>query len=131
MTLVILNACYGFRGSGRPLGSFKFYSTFMTGVQKIVPYYTPSPLPKTLIEGFDAQKLDTESNYQGFLFGSEYRGSRWFYYPLALSVKLPISVLLLGAAAIFSLIRPRRVWAGDMGDEVCLVGGESSFISPV
>jgi hypothetical protein len=126
VTLLILNAAYGFRGSGRPLGSMKFYSSFMLGVQRALPYYTPSPLPRTLIEGFDAQKLDTESNYQGFLFGSEYRGSRWFYYPLALSVKLPVAMILLGAAAAFSIIRPGRKWARDVGDEVCLL--EAIFV---
>ena len=44
----------------------------------------------------------------GYLFGKTYRGGRWYFFPVAIAVKTPISLLLLAAiGAIRALIRPR------------------------
>lgn len=106
-TLFLLNAVYGFHGTGRPIGSFTFGSVFMKQIQQSVPASFPSPLPRLLLEGFDAQKWDTQGGYQGFLFGEIYRGAKWYYFPAALLCKLPISMLLLAAAAVASKVAPR------------------------
>jgi hypothetical protein len=101
-TLVLINAEYGFRGTGAALGSIPFASNFMQRVQHALPAGLPSPLPKLYIQGFDAQKSDTEGGYQGFLFGQIYKGSKWYFFPAALLCKLPIAMLLLLAAAVAS-----------------------------
>ena len=106
-TLVLLNAVYGFGGAGRPIGDFNFDSSLMRHVQQSLPKGFPSPLPKLLVTGFDAQKSDSEAGYQGFLFGEIYRGAKWYFFPAALLCKLPIAMLLLCAAAVASKLAPR------------------------
>jgi hypothetical protein len=98
-TLFLLNAVYGFDGTGRAIGSFTFDSDFMRNIQEKIPAAFPSPLPRTLLLGFDAQKRDTQGGYEAFLFGDIYRGARWYYFPAALLCKLPVAMLLLTAAA--------------------------------
>ena len=105
--LVLLNAVYGFRGTGRPIGSFQFDSDFMQRVQGSISAGVPTPLPHLYVEGFDAQKADTQGGYQGFLFGEIYRGAKWYFFPAALLCKLPIAMLLLLAAAVASKLAPR------------------------
>jgi hypothetical protein len=104
VTLLLLNAVYGFRGTARAMGSFEFSSQFMQHVQQHLPSWFPSPVPQLLINGFDAQKTDTEGGYQGFLFGQTYTGSHWYYYPLALLCKMPVALWALVAAALLSLV---------------------------
>jgi hypothetical protein len=105
--LVLLNAVYGFRESGRPIGAFSFDSNLMQRVQRLLPASFPTPLPRLLVDGFDAQKTDTQNGYQGFLFGEVYQGAKWYYFPAALLCKLPIAMLLLLAAAVASKLGPR------------------------
>jgi 4-amino-4-deoxy-L-arabinose transferase-like glycosyltransferase len=106
-TLVGLNAVYGFRGTGRPLGSFTFDSDFLQRLRQELPASLPSPIPRTLLLGIDAQKRDSQPGYEAFLFGEVYQGSRWYYFPAALLCKLPISMLLLLAAAVASKLGSR------------------------
>lgn len=107
-TLLIVNALYGFHSTGAHFSSFKFDSTFMQSIQRHLPAGFPSPLPRLILLGMDAQKLDTQGGYPAFLFGEVYWGSRWYYYPAALCCKLPVSMLLLAAAALASLLVRRR-----------------------
>jgi hypothetical protein len=106
-TLLLLNAIYGFRGTGRPLRSFAFDSDFMQRLQRDLPATFPSPLPRSLLLGIDAQKRDSQPGYEAFLFGEVYQGSRWYYFPAALLCKLPIAMLLLLAAAVASKLGSR------------------------
>jgi 4-amino-4-deoxy-L-arabinose transferase-like glycosyltransferase len=107
-SLLIINALYGFSGTFGGLGSLKFQSAFMQTIQHRLPAGFPSPVPRLILEGFDAQKFDTELGYQGFLFGEIYSKSRWYYYPVALACKLPVSMMLLLAAAAVSTIVRRK-----------------------
>jgi hypothetical protein len=103
-TLVVLNGLYGFRGTGRAIGSYSFDSDFMQGIQHKLPGAFPSPVPTLILEGFDAQKRDTQDGYPAFLFGDIYKGTRWYYYPAALLCKMPLAMLLLLAAAVASAL---------------------------
>jgi len=117
-TLLLLNALYGFSGTGQALGAFHFTSDLMTHLQQRLPAHLPVLLPRLLVAGLDAQKTDTQSGYQGFLFGQMYTGTHWYYYPAALLCKLPVSVLMLGAAAAISLLwGPGRLWRQDRRTE--------------
>jgi hypothetical protein len=113
MTLLILNALYGFAGTGQPFGSFHFYSDSMQNLQRHLPHNFPSPLPRLLVQGMDAQKYDTQSRYSGFLFGQKYPSTIWYFYPVALLCKLPVSMLLLGAAALMSMLTRRGRLASE------------------
>jgi hypothetical protein len=86
----------------------------MTHLQQRLPAHLPVLLPRLLVAGLDAQKTDTQSGYQGFVFGQMYTGTHWYYYPAALLCKLPVSVLMLGLAAAISLLwGPGRLWRQD------------------
>lgn len=123
-TLLLLNAVYGFAGTFQGLGSFHFYSELLLAVQRRLPAHLPLLLPRLWIVGFDAQKSDTQMGYQGFLFGHLYAGSRWYYYPLALLCKLPVSVMILGLAALVSLCAgPGRFWKSDRRAERSMLEG--------
>jgi 4-amino-4-deoxy-L-arabinose transferase-like glycosyltransferase len=102
-TLFLLNAAYGFRGTGKAMGSFDFESQFMGHVQQKLPAWVPSLLPRTYLLGFDAQKRDSEVGYEGFIFGKIYRGTRWYFFPAALLCKTPLGVLALVVLALISL----------------------------
>jgi 4-amino-4-deoxy-L-arabinose transferase-like glycosyltransferase len=106
-TLILLNAVYGFRGTGKALASYNFDSDLMIRIRQMLPAKTPVPLPRLFVEGFDAQKSDSQSGYQGFLFGEIYWGAKWYFFPAALLCKLPIAMLLLLAAAVASKLAPR------------------------
>lgn len=122
--LLLLNVLYGFHGSGQTFGSFDFSSNFMRHLQQMLPARFPSPLPRIILLGFDAQKLDTEGGYPAFLFGEIYIGSRWYYYPQALLCKLPVAMLLLAAAALASAPTRRRAVADSAtGEWSALLGG--------
>jgi hypothetical protein len=101
-TLLLLNAVYGFRGTACPLASFSFDSDFMQHLRQKLPANFPSPIPRSILLGIDAQKFDTQDGYEAFLFGEIYQGSRWYYFPAALVCKLPVAMLLLLAAAVAS-----------------------------
>jgi hypothetical protein len=122
--LLLLNAIYGFHGTGRPIGSFHFYSDSMQNLQAHLPVRTPSPLPAFLLQGLDAQKYDTQSRYSGFLFGEIYPSTKWYFYPAALLCKLPVSMLLLAACAGVSLLmRGGRKWAQPVAETSMLAAG--------
>jgi len=123
--VLVLNALYGFAGTGQALGHFQFASAMMTHLQSRLPARLPVLMPRLLVLGLDAQKSDTQSGYQGFLFGQMYSGVQWYYYPAALLCKLPVSVLVLGVAAAISLLRgPGRLWTqGRRAERAMLEAG--------
>jgi hypothetical protein len=110
-TLVVINAVYGFRGTFLPLSSFQFESQFMKHVQEKAGAM-PSPVPRTLLIGFDAQKRDSGVGYQGFLFGEVYRGARWYFFPAALLCKSPLGLIALVLVAAGSVFR-RQLRGGE------------------
>jgi hypothetical protein len=131
-TVLVLNVLYGFAGTGQGLGAFHFSSNLMNRVQRRLPAHLPVLLPRLWVEGLDAQKTDTEGGYQGFLFGQMYSGNRWYYYPAALACKLPVSVLVLGAATLFSLLLgPARLWRGGRRDERAMLEAGLVFAAGV
>jgi hypothetical protein len=103
MTVILINASYGFVDSFRPLGSFQFEPTFMQTIQQTLPAGFRVPMPGVLVEGFDAQKYDTSRGYPAYLFGDIYNGVRWYYYPAALLCKTPLGMLALMLAAVATL----------------------------
>ena len=50
----------------------------------------------------------TEARENGYLLGENYRGGRWYFFPIAIAVKTPIPLLLLAiVGAVRAVIRPR------------------------
>jgi hypothetical protein len=99
LSLALLNAGYGFRGIGRPMGSFAFRCHALTrvvGGMRINRFHgswlehLPLPLPAAFITGLDKQKSDNDAELPAYLRGRWQRGGWWYYYLYCLAVKLPL-----------------------------------------
>lgn len=101
VSLLVLNAAYLFRGSGRPLGEYQFQSTSLQTLGAVLRGFgnLPVPLPRDYLEGLDAQRSIMEGAHPVFLDGEWNVTGFSDYYPRTLLYKLPHvtqAVVLLG-----------------------------------
>jgi hypothetical protein len=108
LTFVAMNSAYGFHRMGYPLGEMKFESHDMRSIAEHLPPSIPIPFSRDMMEGFDAQKWETDGKYMETLFNQSYFGRDWRYYPWMLLNKLTLGelVLLLLLAVSFFLKHP-------------------------
>lgn len=120
----VLNTGYLWQGTFTPLGDFPFQSATLTG--RPVPEdggqgepapvgnrfagtglaHVPVPFPWDYVVGLDVQKLDFERKKWSYLCGEHKLGGWWYYYLVALALKVPLGFWLIGLAAIgYSLRR--------------------------
>jgi cell division protein FtsW (lipid II flippase) len=71
------------------------------------------PFPRPYRDGMRIQFGFEDSKFDGFLFGRLYHGSRWYYLPAALLVKMPLGMLALWLAGVAAMLarRPLRAAA--------------------
>jgi hypothetical protein len=115
--LYILNLGYGFDGTFRSLGEYRFASAFLRGApplpggDNVSPSlgnrfsesllgYLPVPLPKDFVQGIDTQAVDFERGKQSYLRGEYSDRGWWYYYAYSMIVKEPLGVLLLLAMSV-------------------------------
>ncbi len=115
-SIVVLNAGYGFRGTGERLGNYAFVSAAFSGHAPTSPesgsagnrfagtrvHALPVPLPADYVIGIDLQRRDFEGVLRSYLNGTWHDRGFWFYYLYALVLKTPLGVLALLA---WSLVR--------------------------
>ena len=132
IALFVLNLSYGFSGTLKSLGDYRFVSrTFQDLKSRIAPSKTsnestcrrwlaslPVPLPKDYVMGMDSQRHDFERPRWSYLAGESRKGGWWYYYLYGFAVKLPLGILLLfvGATAL-TLKKYRASWRS----EFCLI----------
>ena len=107
VTLLVINAAYGFHGIGRSLDSYELMSATLQHLRGWLPR-VPIPLPEEFVRGFDWQKFEAEGYYAAYLLGKPYYGAVWYYFPVALLCKLPLSILALAGLAAWSFVRSCR-----------------------
>jgi hypothetical protein len=91
-----VNLSMAFQGSMARLDSFTPVSRFGEQVQAVLPGWMSVPLPRSYVEGFDAQKRDTErGEFGNYLFGTWSSQGRREYNLVALAVKNPLPVVAL------------------------------------
>jgi hypothetical protein len=117
LSLLVLNAGYGFAGAGRPLGQFRFVSRLLGGEppQGYASFggglwgnrfrgswlgALPLPLPADYLLGIDVQRRDFEARWPSYLGGEWQAGGRWYFYLYALAVKVPLGTLALVLAGL-------------------------------
>ena len=111
--IVLINLVYGFDGTGRRLGEFEFLSRslgdqsseFSTGNRFRGTWLgvLPVPLPGEMLQGMDYVNWEFEKGMPCYLLGEwKFRGW-WYYYLVAVALKLPIGymvLMLIGGIAI-------------------------------
>ncbi|QEG01910.1 Dolichyl-phosphate-mannose-protein mannosyltransferase [Stieleria maiorica] len=108
--LYLLNLGYLGKGTGTPLGEFRFVSAMLSGdersehnrFQNTIFAAVPVPLPADYVLGIDSQQNDFESlSRPSYLRGKFQAKGWWYYYLYASLVKLPGGVLgLLGLTLV-------------------------------
>jgi len=113
ISVVILNAGYGFQGTATRLGDITFVSESFTGEHRpdraVAPRIVrlgnrlngtwlgslPLPVPLNYVRGIDLQRHDFETGLRSYLRGTWQDRGWWYYYLYALWVKLPLGVIAL------------------------------------
>jgi hypothetical protein len=63
------------------------------------------PFPQAYRDGLRVQFGFEDGTFEGYLFGQAYPGSRWYYLPAALLVKMPLGMIALWLAGAAVLLR--------------------------
>jgi hypothetical protein len=114
--LLTINQFYGWEGTWRPLQEYRFFSTSLKGAagagvanrfRGSLLGRLPVPLPASLVEGIDLQKVDFERPTQSYLRGEIREGGWWWYYLYGLSIKTPVGTLALIILGTLAFLRYR------------------------
>jgi hypothetical protein len=116
-SILVLDAGYGFRGTGGRLDEIAFVSRSFTGApvgaqphpvgnrfRGTVLGRFPVPVPRDYLIGIDLQRRDFEGVFRSYLDGRWYDHGFWFYYAYALALKTPLSTLALFAIGIHRVV---------------------------
>ena len=113
ISVLTINAGYGFQDTCLPLGDFGFVSRMFAGEPppEVGFFYSegPSgnrfrgtwleritvPLPADYVYGFDLQRRDFEAGFESYLAGEWRHHGWWYYYLYAMAVKVPLGILIL------------------------------------
>lgn len=111
----VLNLGYGFEGSGRKLGDFRFVSQTLGGQRDAGQTYwsdygnrfsdswlgsLPVPLPANYVRGVDEVKRVFEDKMWSYMGGRWRYGGWWYYYLYAMLLKIPLGTWFLIVAAV-------------------------------
>ncbi len=113
LSIFVLNLGYGFEGSFRRLGSYRFVSQSL-GHFDVTCHQTlwgnrfsdtwfgtmRVPLPANYVMGIDTQKRDFEQCMRSYLGGRWQSRGWWYYYVYCLAVKTPIGLWILTLVAM-------------------------------
>lgn len=132
--VLIIDLGYGFEGSFRPLGDYRFVSNTLGGTASADPenistgnrfaggwlHALPVPLPENYLLGIDRQRRDFENGIWSYLRGDWRKGGWWYFYLYALAIKVPLGtwglLILALAAGLF-----RRAYRVAWRDELILL----------
>jgi len=110
IAIYLINLCYAFEGSFKPLGEYSFVSRALSGqvrppsggnrFSKTWLANLPIPLPENYIRGIDVQRFDFEKKKWSYLCGEQRFGGWWYYYLYAGLVKTPVGTLAILALSL-------------------------------
>jgi hypothetical protein len=144
IALYLINLGYGFAGTCRPLGEYRFSSRLFGGPSADLarpwpPRFNrfagtpaariPIPLPADYSLGIDSQRADFERGFMSYLAGQWKWGGWWYYYLYAMAVKVPLGTLsMLGLAVLWQCIGRLPVRPADLV-LICPAVGLVVFVS--
>lgn len=122
IALYTLNVGYLFEGTMKPLGSFQFKCSTLSGNARDADgnrqpgnlfagtwlHSIPVPFPSSFVGGIDLQKLDFEVGQPSYLRGEWRNHGWWYYYLYAMAVKVPLGTILIAAMSVIMAIRHLR-----------------------
>jgi hypothetical protein len=114
IALGVLNLGYGFQGTGKPLGAYRFLSPWLAGTdaahltagrlgnrfQDTWLGAIPLPLPSPYVQGADTQWGDFYGGRVSYMHGQFRERGWWYYYLYGFMVKTPLGVLVLLAVSL-------------------------------
>jgi len=109
IALTVLWGAYTFRYDARPNHATPWRPALLPTVHgalatKIVPAMERwRVLPQAYLIGIQDISVELETGGRSFLLGRTYPNGRWFYFPVALLIKLTLPTLLLLAVSAFAL----------------------------
>ncbi len=115
VTLVMINWCYGFEGTGKQLGDFRFISASLAGQHFDSPAcsnrfagtglgHIPVPLPREMVRGIDYLKWEFERGYPSYVNGEWSSRGRWWFYLYAIGIKMPLGYWIIILAGLLGAV---------------------------
>jgi len=134
LALYVLNCGYGFEGSFKQLGDYRFGSQALGGYEdptgprdegrsRFVGTFLeriPVPLPENYVLGIDCVKWELERKRISYLRGQWRVGGWWYYYLYALAIKVPLGTWVLALLAL-SVSLCFRGYSASWRDELLLL----------
>ena len=115
VSVLVINAGYGFQGCFTRAGSLAYQSVACQALGGQLGSFIPMPLPQDYVLAFDRQLADTQRGDPSFLFGHSYAGGRWYYFLALLAVKTPVpALILLGFAVFAAVVRKGLRWTDSI-----------------
>jgi 4-amino-4-deoxy-L-arabinose transferase-like glycosyltransferase len=125
VSVVTLNACYGFHRTCQPLESFSFVSRSLGGppveggqTHEVGTWGNKFrgswlgriliPFPADYVCGIDVQRRDFEKGLRSYMRGEIHYRGWWYYYLYALGVKVPLGIGILVLWSILATVRALR-----------------------
>lgn len=119
LSATIVNSVYLWRDVGVPLGEYQFSCGLLggkpsdTGAESLtgnrflgtIVGALPVPLPADYVYGMDLQRVDFERGTTTWMFGEKRTGPVPEFYPIALTLKTPVGLLIAGLLSLVVLPR--------------------------
>ncbi len=105
VSLLVLNAGYGFAEFGRSLSALTLHGDAAKAVQSTGIGSLPLPLPGAFVRAIDGQWLEVTSGIRSFLLGESFQGGRLDYYLIVLLLKTSLFGFAVFAGGLFIAFR--------------------------
>ncbi len=134
LSLAVINTGYAFEGTGRELQGLIIESrTFVAILEESPiggswPRKLPTPLPASYVIGLDHQQRLAESGPPAYLCGEWRKGGWWYFYLLAMAIKIPVGTLALGLAAAVTACLSRAYRAGGLDEAMLMLPSFGIFL---
>ena len=134
LAFVLINACYGFQGTGRTLSQFSCVSEWMKELQSTKFAWIPLPVPADMVRGIDLQKSDFEIGMPSYFCGV-WQKTGWIqYYAVGILLKTPLPALIgffIGLVSVVCHWRRREYrWTPlTIASTICIVLPGLSFLA--
>ncbi len=111
LIVFVLNAGYCFKSKRFDSADFKTvagwvgYNADESPVNGFLNRFSPLPIPAAYVPGLDVVVNQNKAGHPAYLMGRYSTRGWWYYFPVALLVKVPLAVLIMFTFALIWLVR--------------------------